>query len=118
MTTPVSDASSGRAANAANHAPSLDSRTRSSCSTAPPERTGIGGSESVSKHMARASLRQRFLRRRLEPLRVARIDVMHVREVVDGDAELQRGSKPADDVARAARDDMDAEHLARGRVED
>src|SRR5213596_1194679 len=43
---------------------------------------------------------------------------MHVREVVDLYAELQRGREAADDVARAARDDVDAQHLARVRRED
>jgi hypothetical protein len=52
MTTPVSDDSSGSAANAAKRFPSVASSSRSSCVSAPPERTGIGGSESLSKHIS------------------------------------------------------------------
>src|SRR4029450_6674841 len=54
MTIPVSPGSSGVAANAASLFPSAASSTRSSCETAAPEMTGIGGSESESKHIARA----------------------------------------------------------------
>src|SRR5438067_1870531 len=51
MTTPVAAGSSGSAAKAAKRVPSLDSSTRSSCETDAPARTGIGGSESGSKHI-------------------------------------------------------------------
>src|SRR5438876_718745 len=50
-TTPVVDGSSGVAAKAAKRLPSFASRTSSSCETEAPEMTGIGGWESVSKHM-------------------------------------------------------------------
>src|SRR5919201_4582978 len=53
MTTPIPVASSGAAWNAANRFPSRASSTRSSCETAAPRMTGIGGSESSSKHTAR-----------------------------------------------------------------
>ena len=43
--------SSGRAAKAANRVPSAELRTRSSCETAAPAISGMGGSESSSKHM-------------------------------------------------------------------
>ena len=48
---PVRPGSSGVAANAAKAVPSADSSTRSSCETAAPRMTGIGGTESSSKHM-------------------------------------------------------------------
>src|SRR4051812_34589670 len=53
MTTPVVAGPSGVARNAANWLPSAALSTRSSCETAAPEMTGIGGKESSSKHMTR-----------------------------------------------------------------
>src|SRR5438067_13469476 len=50
MTTPAPFGSSGVAMNAAKRFPSDASSTRSSCETAAPEMTGIGGEESRSKH--------------------------------------------------------------------
>src|SRR5438270_12830182 len=52
MTTPVVAGSSGLARNAAKRLPSAAWSTRSSWETAAPEITGIGGSESSSKHTA------------------------------------------------------------------
>ena len=49
---PSPPGSSGVAAKAARRFPSRASRTRSSCETAAPEITGIGGRESLSKHTA------------------------------------------------------------------
>ena len=49
---PVPLGSSGVAANAASRLPSRASRTSSSWETDAPEITGIGGSESRSKHTA------------------------------------------------------------------
>src|SRR5205809_4165406 len=46
------------------------------------------------------ALGQCLFRCGLEPLRVARVDVVHVGEIVDSDAELQGWREPADDVAR------------------
>jgi len=51
------DVASGVARNAAKRLPSRASSTRSSCETAAPERTGIGGTESDSKHTAEAESR-------------------------------------------------------------
>src|SRR5204862_6836950 len=50
ITIPAVAGSSGSAANAAKRLPSRASSTSSSCDSAAPEMTGIGGSESVSKH--------------------------------------------------------------------
>src|SRR5437763_1600500 len=52
MTTP-GPVSSASARNAANVLPSLASSVRSACETAAPERGGIGGAESSSKHTLR-----------------------------------------------------------------
>jgi len=52
-TTPTSAGSSGLAAKAANVLPSAASSLRSSCETAAPRMTGIGGDESRSKHTRR-----------------------------------------------------------------
>src|ERR671934_2008981 len=59
MTTPRLLGSSGAAWNAAKRFPSAASRTRSSCATAAPRTTGIGGSESSSKHTAPPTLQRR-----------------------------------------------------------
>lgn len=48
---PDPEGSSGVAAKAASSFPSAAVRTRSSCDTAAPEMTGIGGAESRSKHI-------------------------------------------------------------------
>lgn len=53
-TTPTTLGSSGVAANAASRLPSRASRTRSWCETAAPAIAGIDGSESNSKHTAKA----------------------------------------------------------------
>ena len=53
---PMPLGSSGSAAKAANRLPSAASSTRSSCETAAPEMTGIGGDESSSKHIAPATI--------------------------------------------------------------
>src|SRR3954452_18222148 len=52
ITTPARGSPPGRATNAARLLPSRASRTRSAWSTAAPARTGIGGTESRSKHIA------------------------------------------------------------------
>src|SRR5262245_55773446 len=52
MTMPAPPGSSGVAANAAKRLPSAASSSSSSCETAAPEMTGIGGEESCSKHTA------------------------------------------------------------------
>src|SRR3954452_23260154 len=57
-TTQAATGPSGRALNAANSVPSAEVKTRSSCETAAPERTGIGGSESASKHIRARTYRQ------------------------------------------------------------
>src|SRR4029453_9533132 len=57
MTTPMPEGSSGVARKAAKRLPSRASSTRSSCETAAPEMTGIGGEESSSKHTAGAESR-------------------------------------------------------------
>ena len=48
---PTAAGSSGVATNAAKRVPSADSSVMSSWETAAPEMTGIGGSESSSKHI-------------------------------------------------------------------
>src|SRR4051794_8859450 len=53
----------------------------------------------------------------LQSLRVAGVDVVHARHVVDRGAELERDCEPADDVAGAARHDVDAEQSPRPAVE-
>src|SRR5207244_5850803 len=53
--------------------------------------------------------RERLLGGSLEALAVARVHVVHEGEVVHGDAELQSRGQAPDDVACAARDDVDAE---------
>src|SRR5438105_10724625 len=50
MTTPAPVGSSGSATNAAKRLPSLAWSSRSSCETAAPRMTAIGGDESRSKH--------------------------------------------------------------------
>src|SRR6266511_2708192 len=59
MTTPTSVGSSGAAEKAAKRFPSAASRTRSSWETAAPLMTGIGGSESSSKHTTPPTLQRR-----------------------------------------------------------
>src|SRR5581483_6994124 len=56
MTTPVDVGLSGVARNAPNVVPSAEASVKSSCETAAPAILGIGGSESVSKHMGRTYL--------------------------------------------------------------
>src|SRR3954471_333260 len=53
MTTPVLTGPSGSAPKAANSLPSAALSVRSSCETAAPLITGMGGEESSSKHMRR-----------------------------------------------------------------
>src|SRR5436853_2591737 len=52
MTTPAPVGSSGSATNAAKRFPSSACSSRSSCETAAPRMTAIGGDESRSKHTA------------------------------------------------------------------
>src|SRR4029453_10841622 len=65
MTTPMPEGSSGVARKAAKRLPSAASSTRSSCETAAPEMTGIGGEESSSKHTAGAESRVSRVRKAL-----------------------------------------------------
>ena len=57
---PIPLGSSGVAEKAASRLPSSASSTRSSCETAAPESTGIGGSESESKHIGPSLQREPF----------------------------------------------------------
>src|SRR5207249_9570499 len=60
----------------------------------------------------------RLLGRRLQSFGEARIHVVDAGEIVDPRSQLQGDGEAADDVARSARDDVDAEHPTARSVED